>query len=66
MFKTLLSTVVTLIRLGATLALVIVIGTLAMFFKWYANNGETTTALCCLFTSLCAIGIIYFIWNKRK
>ena len=66
MFKTLLSVLVTLIRLGVTLSLVVVIGTLAMFFKHYANNGETTTALCCLFTSLCAIGCIYFIWNKRK
>lgn len=66
MFKTLLSIVVTLIRLVTTLICLVLIGTLAMFFKYYANTGETTIALCCLFTSLCAIGVIYLIWNKRK
>lgn len=66
MFKTFLSIVATLIRLGVTSALLLLIGTLAMFFKYYANNGETNIALCCLFTSFCAIGVIYLIWNKRK
>ena len=66
MFKTLLSIVATLIRLVTTSALLVVIGFLAYAFKWYANTGETTTALCCVFTSFCAIGIIYFIWRKQN
>lgn len=66
MFKTLLSIVAALIRLVATSALLVVIGFLAYAFKWYANNGETSTAFCCLFTSLCAIACIYFVWNKRN
>ena len=66
MFKTLLSFVATVIRLLATSVCLVVIGFLAFAFKHYANSGETMTAICCLFTSLCAIGIIYFIWNKRK
>lgn len=66
MFKTLLSILVVLFRIVSTIACLLVIGFLAFAFKWYANTGETTTALCCLFTSLCAIGVIYFIWNKRN
>lgn len=64
--KTLLSIFVVLIRLVATSTLLVVIGFLAYAFKWYANTGEITTALCCLFTSFCAICVIYFIWNKRN
>ena len=66
MFKTLVLIVATLIRLVATSVLLLVIGFLAYAFKWYANTGETTTALCCVFTSLCAVSCIYLIWRNNK
>jgi len=66
MFKTLLSIVVTLIRLVTTVSLVVIVVVLTMFFKEYANNGETITAICCLVTSFSCIGCIYLIWNKLK
>ena len=65
MFKTLLSVLVVLFRIAVTIGCLLVIGFLAFAFKYYANSGETATAFCCLFTSLCAIGIIYFVWNRK-
>jgi hypothetical protein len=66
MFKTLLSVLVTLIRLGVTLSLVLLIGVLSMFFKWYANHGETMTAISCLVALVSCIGCIYLIWRNNK